>query len=97
MKEMVRLKTITSKGKILLSPFVFEEEEGKRRIKNAAKTFEKGSGTRTELLSVTKYPRNAVWSEEEHGRDEITVRRLISFIKMLELEWEVRGDVCRRA
>ena len=89
MKEMIRLKTITSEGSILLSPFVFKEEEAKRRIKSALKTFEKDRGTRTELLKVSRYPRGAVWSKKKYGKDRKNIERLISLIERLMLRWEV--------
>lgn len=91
MKELIRLKTITSKGKVLLSPFVFEEEEARKRIKSASKTFEKVSKHKcsTELLKVSKYPRSAVWSKEKHGKDKKSIGELIALIERLELRWEV--------
>lgn len=89
MKELTRLKTITSKGVVFLSPFVFKEEEAKRRIKSASKTFERGRGTKTELLRLSKYPRSAVWLKEKHGKDKKTIDSLIEHIKGLESRWEV--------
>ena len=103
MKELTRLKTITSKGKVFLSPFVFTEEEAKRRIESALKSFEEGTETRTELIRVSKYPLKrfpldtiAVWSKKKHGRGKKSIRSLISYIKMLKLRWEETKDANNR-
>lgn len=88
MKEMIRFKTTTSKGKIFLSPFVFEEKEAKKRIEGVLKKIEKKAGNRTELVKVSEYPRKAAWSRKIHGIKVMSLKSLILCIRVLELEWE---------
>ena len=59
---MFRLKTTTPKNKIFFSPFVFTQEEGMRRIHKPL--FKERTGTVTELVRVSRYPKEAVWNEE---------------------------------
>ena len=96
MKELIRLKTITSSGRILLSPFVFREEEAKRRVRSASKTFERGLEARTELVRVSRYPLGAIWSKKKHGGDRKTISKLILSIRVLTSEWEVIEDANNR-
>jgi len=96
MKELTRLKTITSKGKVFFSPFVFKEEEAERRAKSASKTFERKTGSKTELVKVSRYPRTAVWCLKKHGPSKKNIESLISHIKAVRLRWEVMESANNR-
>ena len=92
MKKLARLRTVTSKGKVILSPFVFKEEEAERRIESALKTYKKGTGNETTIVMVQRYPRTAVWCLKKHGPQKKNIESLISHIKALKLRWEVMKD-----
>lgn len=90
MKEMTRLKTTTTKGKVFLSPFVFDEEEAVRRIEKPK--LKESKETKTEAIKVLKYPGGAIWSVEKFGKEKMTIERLISRVRMLKAQWEVMED-----
>ena len=87
MREMIRLKTTTLAGKVLLSPFVFHKKEALRRIEKP--TLKEPKGTTTEMLPVHIYPSAAVWTKKRLGPEKKTVKGLAEYADLAQQGWEV--------